>query len=107
MRATHCCLLAMLGLLGCGGTLISSDGGEEDAAMGDEEPLSVLDAGGSGDATGPAAGYCVIKTCDGLSLCGAGQTCAVGDGCNSCSCTALAGDMASSSCSTNGGCSCP
>jgi hypothetical protein len=54
MRATHCCLLAMLGLLGCGGTLISSDGGEEDAAMGDEEPLSVLDAGGSGDATGPA-----------------------------------------------------
>jgi hypothetical protein len=105
MRRTLGFLLAMLGLFGCGGTLVSPDGGEEDAATGDEETLSVLDAGGG--SMEAAVGYCVIKSCDGLVLCGAGKTCPVGDGCNSCSCTALGGGMASSTCSTNAGCACP
>jgi|HubBroStandDraft_5_1064220.scaffolds.fasta_scaffold1021039_2 hypothetical protein len=104
MRATALWLSVTfaLELFACGGELAPSDAGSDD----DSPLLSVLDAGD--EQTGlEQAGYCLFKTCNGLSLCGVGKTCPVGDGCNSCSCAALADGMGSSTCTTSTACDCP
>jgi hypothetical protein len=92
--------IAMI-LFGCGGKEIDvADGG---GSGDDEEASPASDA--AGEAGTGVEGYCLYQTCSGLSLCGGGQTCAVGDGCNTCTCTSTSGSTGSSSCTTNA-CSC-
>jgi hypothetical protein len=93
--------LAMV-LLGCGGKELGPEA--EDGGTGTGES-DADDVGTSGDEGGSGAGYCVYQTCSGLSLCGAGETCPVGDGCNTCTCTGLGGNNGSSTCTTNA-CNC-
>ncbi len=100
MRAT--CWLVMgaaFELLACGGALVPSDGGTAD----DQGSPDV--EGGDGSTT-TQTGYCLYETCEGLSLCGVGKTCPVGDGCNTCNCAAT-GDGTTASTCTRSGCTCP
>ena len=102
-------------LVACGGRVISIgvDGSSpspeaSDSTAGDGAESADGAEGGSADGEGTVTdpdGYCVYQTCMGLSLCGVGKTCPVGDGCNSCTCSSLGGDLHSSSCTSNA-CSC-
>lgn len=95
MRALHLLLTGSLCLAACGGELTPTDGG----------PFELFDAemtpdGSTEGGLVETAGYCIYQTCGGLSLCGVGKTCMVGDGCNSCTCTAVSAGVASSTCTT-------
>jgi len=94
------CTLASC-LFACGGQLAPYDGGPPDAPVAEPDTSP-----GDDQASPPVVGFCVYQTCSGLSLCGVGKTCPVGDGCNSCSCAAAPDGMAASTCSTTK-CSCP
>jgi hypothetical protein len=101
-RALVGVLALALVFAGCGGKELGP--GADEGGAGSSGDEAAVDAG-SGIEGGGGTGYCVYQTCSGLSLCGAGDTCPVGDGCNTCTCTGLGGDNGSSSCTTNA-CSC-
>jgi hypothetical protein len=94
-------IVAAFALSACGGEL---------APFADEAgSTSPVDGGDSGKNASQVNlhGYCVYQTCGGISDCAAGQTCPVGDGCNTCACAEGPRGTAGALTCTQNSCFCP
>src|SRR5579864_598328 len=96
MRAMGWGLLGLAAVgIGCGGALAPSYPGPDPDAGTDLDVVA--------DETGAPkpAPYCIFMACGGISACTFGETCPVGDGCNTCSCALDSAGMTATTCTTD------